>query len=83
MGRPRKLRLRVGLFIWLKRSSKALANKGGTGMNSTTYRIGGILLIIVGVIGIYNIRQFPGLALFASVGLLAGIAMIAKAAKKF
>jgi hypothetical protein len=52
-------------------------------MNSTTYRIGGILLIIVGVIGIYNIRQFPGLALFASIGLLAGIAMIAKAAKKF
>jgi hypothetical protein len=52
-------------------------------MNSTNYMIGGILLIIVGVIGIYNIRQFPGLALFASVGLLAGIAMIGKATKKF
>lgn len=51
-------------------------------MNSTNYMIGGILLIIVGVIGIYNIRQFPGLALFASVGLLAGIAMIGKATKK-
>jgi hypothetical protein len=52
-------------------------------MNSSTYIIGGILLIIVGVIGIYNIRQFPGLALFASIGLLAGIALIGKATKKF
>jgi hypothetical protein len=52
-------------------------------MNSTTYIIGGILLIVVGIIGIYNIRQFPGLALFASIGLLAGIAMIGKATKKF
>lgn len=52
-------------------------------MNSTIYIIGGILLIIVGVIGIYNIRQFPGLALVASIGLLAGIAMIGKATKKF
>ena len=52
-------------------------------MNSTIYIIGGILLIIVGVIGIYNIRQFPGLSLFASIGLLAGIAMIGKATKKF
>ena len=51
-------------------------------MNSTTYMIAGVLLIIVGVIGIYNIRQFPGLALFASIGLLAGIAMIGKATGK-
>ena len=52
-------------------------------MNSTTYMIAGVLLIIVGVIGIYNIRQFPGLALFASIGLLVGIGMIGKATKKF
>ncbi len=52
-------------------------------MNSTTYIIGGMLLIIVGVFGIYHIREFPGLALFASIGLLAGIAMIGKATKKF
>jgi hypothetical protein len=83
MGRPRKLRFPVGFFIGLERSSKAQVNKGGTSMNSSTYIIGGILLIIVGVIGIYNIRQFPGLALFASIGLLAGIALIGKATKKF
>ena len=52
-------------------------------MNSTIYMIGGIVLIIVGVVGIYNIRQFPGLALFATIGLFVGIAMIAKATKKF
>ncbi len=51
-------------------------------MNSTTYMIGGVLLIILGVIGIYYIRQAPGLAFFASIGLLAGIAMIGKAIKK-
>jgi len=52
-------------------------------MNSTTYMIAGVLLIILGVVGIYHIRQAPGLALFASIGLLAGIAMIGKANKKF
>jgi hypothetical protein len=45
--------------------------------------IAGVLLIILGVIGIYYIRQAPGLALLASIGLLAGIAMIGKATKKF
>ena len=52
-------------------------------MNSTTYMIAGVLLIILGVVGIYYIRQAPGLALFASMGLLAGIAMIAKANRIF
>ena len=52
-------------------------------MNATTYAIAGLLLIILGVVGIYYIRQAPGLALFASMGLFAGIAMIAKANKKF
>jgi hypothetical protein len=52
-------------------------------MNSTTYIIAGVLLIIVGVFGIYHIREFPGFAFLASVGLLAGLAMIAKATKKF
>jgi hypothetical protein len=45
--------------------------------------IAGVLLIILGVIGIYYIRQAPGLALLASIGLLAGVAMIGKATKKF
>jgi uncharacterized membrane protein YesL len=52
-------------------------------MNSTIYVIAGVLLIILGVVGIYFISQAPGLALFASMGLLAGIAMIAKAKNKF
>jgi hypothetical protein len=52
-------------------------------MNSTAYMIAGVLLIILGVIGIYYIRQAPGLALLASIGLLAGVAMIGKATKKF
>jgi len=52
-------------------------------MKSTIYVITGVFLIILGVVGIYYIRQAPGLALFASMGLLAGIAMIAKANKKF
>ena len=52
-------------------------------MNSTTNIIGGVLLIIVGVFGIYHIREFPGLALFATIGLLAGIFLIGKATKKF
>ena len=52
-------------------------------MNSTTYMIAGALLILLGVVGIYHIREAPGLALFASMGLLGGIAMIGKARKKF
>ena len=52
-------------------------------MNSTTYKIAGVLLIILGAVGIYHIRESPGVALFASMALLAGIAMIAKAANKF
>lgn len=52
-------------------------------MNSTISMIGGIILVILGVVGIYNIRQFPGLALVASIGLLAGIALVGKATKKF
>ncbi len=52
-------------------------------MNSTTHMIGGVLLIILGVVGIYHIREGPGLAFFASMGLLGGIAMIGKATKKF
>jgi len=52
-------------------------------MNSTTYIIAGVLLIIVGVVGIYHIREAPGLAFFAAVGLVGGIAMIGKAAGKF
>lgn len=51
-------------------------------MNSTNYVIGGVLLIILGVVGIYHISQAPGLALFASMGLVAGIAMIGKATGK-
>lgn len=82
MGRPRKLRFPVGLFIWGKLSSKALINKGGIGMNSTMYMIAGVLLIILGVVGIYYTRQAPGLALLASIGLIAGIAMIGKASGK-
>ncbi len=52
-------------------------------MNSRTYIIGGVVLIIVGVFGIYHIREFPGLALLATIGLLAGIFLIGKATKKF
>ncbi len=52
-------------------------------MNSTNYMIAGVLLIIVGFVGIYHIREAPGLAFFASMGLLGGIAMIGKATKKF
>ena len=51
-------------------------------MNTTTYIIAGTLLIIVGVFGIYHIREFPGLALFALMGLVAGIAMVGKATGK-
>ena len=52
-------------------------------MNSMNNIIGGVLLIILGVFGIYHIREFPGLALFATIGLLAGIFLIGKATKKF
>jgi len=52
-------------------------------MNSTTYVLARETLIVVGIIGIYNIRDFPGLALFASVGLIAGIFMIGKGTKAF
>jgi len=82
MGRPRKLRFPVGFFIWLKLSSKALVNKGGIGMNSTTYMIAGVLLIILGVVGLYYTRQAPGIALFALIGMFGGIAMIGKATGK-
>jgi len=52
-------------------------------MNTTTYMIAGVGLIILGAIGLYQVREAPGLALFASIGLLAGIAMIGKATNKF
>jgi hypothetical protein len=51
-------------------------------MNSTTYMIAGVLFIILGIVGIYYIREAPGLALFASIGLITGIAMIGKATGK-
>ena len=51
-------------------------------MNSTTFMIAGVILVILGVVGIYHIREAPGLAFFASMGLLGGIAMIAKSRKK-
>jgi hypothetical protein len=44
--------------------------------------IAGALFIILGIVGIYYIREAPGLALFASIGLIAGIAMIGKATRK-
>lgn len=50
-------------------------------MNSTTNIFGGVLLILVGVFGIYHIREFPGLALFATIGLFVGIYLIGKATK--
>ena len=52
-------------------------------MNSTAYMIAGVLLIVLGVVGIYHIRDAPGLAFFAAVGLVGGIAMIAKAKNIF
>ncbi|HLE17556.1 MAG TPA: hypothetical protein VI728_04640 [Syntrophales bacterium] len=51
-------------------------------MNSATYVIVGVLLIIFGIVGIYYIRQAPGLALLALIGLIVGIAMIGKATRK-
>jgi uncharacterized protein YbcI len=83
MGRPQKRKFPVGLFYWLKFRSEARVNKGGIGMNSSTYVITGVILILLGVVGIYYIRHAPGTALFASMGLIAGIAMIGKATKKF
>lgn len=52
-------------------------------MNSTTYVMAGVLLIVVGVFGIYHVREFPGLGLLASIGLLAGIGMIGKGTMAF
>jgi F0F1-type ATP synthase assembly protein I len=52
------------------------------GMNSTTYMIAGVLFVILGIVGIYYVREAPGLALFALIGLIAGIAMIGKATGK-
>lgn len=51
-------------------------------MNSATFMIVGVLLIILGIVGIYYIRQAPGLALLALIGLIVGIAMIGKATRK-
>ena len=51
-------------------------------MNSTTYMIAGVLFIILGIVGLYYIREAPGLALFATMGLIARIAMIGKATRK-
>ena len=51
-------------------------------MNSATYAIVGVLLIILGIVGIYYMRQAPGLALLASIGLIVGIAMMGKATGK-
>jgi len=42
----------------------------------------GVLFIILGIVGIYYIREAPGIALFATIGLIAGIAMIGKATGK-
>jgi len=52
-------------------------------MNTKTYMIAGVGLIILGAIGLYQVRDAPGLALFASIGLLVGIALIGKATHKF
>jgi hypothetical protein len=51
-------------------------------MNSRTYTITGVLFIMLGIVGMYYIREAPGLALLASIGLVAGIAMIGKATGK-
>lgn len=52
-------------------------------MNTRSYVLSGVALVVIGVFGIYNVREFPGLALFALVGLIAGIAMIGKGTKTF
>ena len=51
-------------------------------MNSKNYMIAGVLLIILGIVGVSYIGQAPGLALFASIGVLAGFAMVGKATGK-
>ena len=51
-------------------------------MNSTTYMIAGVLFVILGIVGLYYIREAPGLALVALIGLIAGIAMIGKGTGK-
>lgn len=51
-------------------------------MNST-YILGGIALIGLGVLGLYYIRELPGTALFTSVGMLAGVFLVGKGSKKF
>jgi hypothetical protein len=52
-------------------------------MNTTTYMIGGLLLIILGAVGLYHIRDAPGLAFFATIALVGGFAMIGKARNIF
>lgn len=52
-------------------------------MKTSTHFLIGVLLVIAGVAGLYNIRQFPMTALFASLGLIAGIFLIGKATNKF
>jgi len=52
-------------------------------MNTTTYMIGGAILIVLGAVGLYHIREAPGLAFFAGVGLVGGIAMLGKAKNIF
>ena len=82
MGRPENLVFRSAFFLALG-VSETLVKREGLAMNSSTYVLGGVALIVIGAIGIYNIRDFPGLALFASVGLIAGIFMIGKGTKAF
>ena len=60
----------------------ALINTGGIRHEFCDYAIVGVLLIILGIVGIYYTRQAPGLALLASIGLIVGIAMIGKATGK-
>ena len=81
-GPTKETQFLVGLFL-VKLSSKTLVNnKEVFDMNSTTYMIVGVLCIIFGIVGIYYIREAPGLALFASIALIAGIAMVGKATGK-
>ena len=51
-------------------------------MNSRTYTIAGVLFIMLGIVGMYYIREAPGFALLALLGLIAGIAMVGKATGK-
>jgi hypothetical protein len=52
-------------------------------MNSIAYKIAGVLLTILGLVGIYYINEAPGWALFGLIALIGGIGMIAKATGKF